>query len=172
MLILCPDATGLDINPGTDNLFSADQSLACQPQSSCRMRKLKEQGYEDMHPFVLDLESQRHGVLLHRSAGNRLGLVAFLQETSAPGERQPSHGKSEVRGCELDHNAISCILDSDAGSGSEVARHALWTETSSSYVLKSKAKQVLRQGTNRDTQSCTGCDGEESRCSCERRDPS
>lgn len=158
------------------------QSLACQPQSSYRMRKLKEQGYQDMLPSVLDLESQDYGVISHRSAGNRLGfsrkfdetdnllkhaevcaetkwckevhnqstvdpglpeLVAFLQDTSASGERHPSHGKCGVQGCELDHNAISCTLDSDVDSGSEATRHALWTETS--YVVKFKAKQVLHK---------------------------
>ncbi|KAI6683293.1 hypothetical protein NL676_029206 [Syzygium grande] len=146
------------------------------------MRKLKEQGYQDMLPSILDFESQDYGVISHRSAGNRLGfsrkfdetdnllkhaevcaetkwckevhnqstvdpglpeLVAFLQDTSASGERHPSHGKCGVQGCELDHNAISCTLDSDVDSGSKATRHALWTETS--YVVKFKAKQVLHK---------------------------
>ncbi|KAL3748658.1 hypothetical protein ACJRO7_009832 [Eucalyptus globulus] len=148
------------------------------------MRKLKEQGYEDMHPFILDLQSRDSGALLHCSVGNRLGvsrkfdesdnlvkhaevqaetkwckevhyqstvdldlpeLVAFLQDTSAAGERHPPHGKCRVQGCELDRNAISCLLDSDTDSGSQATRHALWTETSASYAVKFEAQQVLHK---------------------------
>ncbi|KAF8037475.1 hypothetical protein BT93_B0385 [Corymbia citriodora subsp. variegata] len=70
-------------------------------------------------------------------------LVAFLQDTSASGERHASQGKRGVRGYELGRNANSCILHSDADGGSQLTRHALRTETSASYIVKFTAKQVL-----------------------------